>query len=468
MSSLQHQRNFVVRAANNVALAAIAGVGRLDKQLSPLVTIQRVQAHRFTLWDSVYLFHFSLATLWFTLMTEPAYPTKLAIPFLYAVALLIPLTSQFFFPAMPVLSWVLCWYSSRFIPPSWRPTIHVSLLPTLESVLYGANISDVLTRWTHPILDILAWLPYGVVHFTCPAVIAIFLWLFRTKETLHLWSRTFGYMNLVGVLIQLVLPCAAPWYELIYGLTPANYGMKGSPGGLARIDAIFNSNTYTTGFTNSPLVFGAFPSLHAGNATLEALFLSHFFPQTTRYIWAYAGVLYWATMYLTHHYLIDVVGGACLATAFFYIFMPDEFKGPVATALPPNLNLGGAQNKYHLYDLEDPRLAGANGYSNRSGIMLSAREFDAVSEPSSDEEEVDIAYRSPVPAATAFPATVQDVPPEAKKGVANKARGHRHTASIASLIRNEERGREDGWSPVAGSFAFPPSNTNGAGKGRAD
>ena len=55
----------------------------------------------------------------------------------------------------------------------------------------------------------------------------------------------------------------------------------------------FHSSTYTTGFTNSSLVIGAFPLLHAGNVTLEALFLSHFFPQTTRYIWAYAGILYW-------------------------------------------------------------------------------------------------------------------------------------------------------------------------------
>ena len=47
-----------------------------------------------------------------------------------------------------------------------------------------------------------------------------------------------------------------------------------------------------------------------------------------------------------------------------------------------------------------------------------------------------------------------------------RGRGHRHTASIASLIRGEERGPEDGWSPVATSFGF--SSTNGSvGGGRA-
>jgi membrane-associated phospholipid phosphatase len=470
MSSVHPQRGFIVRTVSNIIHALVAAVGRLDKSLSPAVTIQRLRAHKFTVGDSIYLFHIALASFWITLMQDPPYPYKLAIPILYTIALLIPFTSQFFVPATPVFSWILAWYSSRYMPSAWRPTISVSLLPTLESVLYGANISDILTRFTHPILDIIAWLPYGVVHFTCPFVVAIFLWLFRTKPTLHLWARTFGYMNLIGVLIQLVLPCSAPWYELIYGLTPANYGMKGSPGGLARIDALFHSSTYTTGFTNSPLVFGAFPSLHAGNATLEALFLSHFFPQTTRYIWAYAGILYWATMYLTHHYLIDVVGGACLATAFFHLYLPDEFRGSAALAPPPGLTSstsGRTRNKYDLYDLEDPRLT-RNGYDNRGGVMLSAREFDAVSETSSEEEEVDITYRSPVPGNTTFPDSVHDGPPPpasaTKKGFPKAStRGHRHTASIASLIRGEERGPEDGWSPVATSFAG-----TGAGRGRTE
>ncbi|PPQ75945.1 hypothetical protein CVT26_005849 [Gymnopilus dilepis] len=468
MSSLPFPLGHLAQIFSDISQALVAAVARLDKSLNPAVTLKRLRSHQFTLRDTIYIFHIANAAFWLTLMQDPGYPTKLAIPILYTIALLVPLTSQFFVPATPVFSWILSWYSNRFLPPTWRPSISVSLLPTLESVLYGANISDILTRFTHPILDIIAWLPYGVVHFTCPFVVAIFLWLFRAKPALRLWARTFGYMNLVGVFIQLVLPCSAPWYEVIYGLTPANYGMPGSPGGLARIDKIFHSNTYTTGFTHSPLVFGAFPSLHAGNATLEALFLSHFFPQTTRYIWAYAGVLYWATMYLTHHYLIDVVGGACMATAFFYLFLPDELRGPAALAHPPNLNLrssGRSRNKYDLYDLEDPRSNGR--YSGHGGLMLSAREFETASEPSSEDEEMDITYRSPVPGTNNFPPSLHDVPPHAKKGAqkASRGRGHRHTASIASLIRGDERGPEDGWSPVAGSFPFA---SNGNARARAD
>jgi len=394
-------------------------------------------------------------------MQSPGFPLKLGIPIIYTIALLIPFTSQFFVPATPVFTWVLTYFTSRFIPVSWRPDISVALLPALESVLYGANISDILTRFTHPILDVIAWLPYGVIHFVFPFVVAAFVWLFRPKEVLHLWASVFGWMNLTGVVIQILFPCAAPWYEVIYGLTPADYSIHGSAGGLARIDTIFHSNGYATTFGVSPVVFGAFPSLHAGCATLEALFLSHFFPQTTRYVWGYAGVLYWATMYLTHHYLIDVVCGACLATAFFYFFLPDELKGPGATALPSGLASSRAQrSKYEIYDLEAPR-SRSNGRAS-SGLINEAGNFDLESDTSSrasDEEEMDITFRSPVPGATPTSA-IGLMSEQQQKSMQQQAakKSHRHTASIASLIRADERA-EDGWSPIRSGFTFPPTPT---------
>ena len=476
-------RPWTTRTFQNGIEAFIAAVGRLDKSLSPRDTIRRFKAHIFTFSDSIYILHILLATFWLFIMQSPSFPLKLFIPILYIIALLIPLTSQFVLPATPVLAWVLTYFTSRFIPSAYRPSISVSLLPTLESVLYGANISDILTRFTHPILDIIAWLPYGVIHFTFPFVVAAFLWLFRPKQALHLWARAFGYMNLIGVFIQILFPCAAPWYELIYGLTPADYSIHGSPGGLARIDALFHSNGYTTTFSNSPVVFGAFPSLHAGCATIEALFISHFFPHTTRWIWGYTGVLYWATMYLSHHYLIDVVGGACLAVASFYAFLPDDLCGPMATS-PPGPPNNNPRSKYDVYNLEPPRSranGGRRAFNNTLAVSHNSNDTtdldfsfsELSSRVPSDDEEANIItnYRSPVPGGT--PTTPFIVVPgtsthhrqqqqqkhhpsghhqhQPRKGY------HRHTASIASLTRADERA-EDGWSPIrSGGFSFPPT-----------
>ncbi|CCM00220.1 uncharacterized protein FIBRA_02248 [Fibroporia radiculosa] len=438
------------RPLQQVWTAFIAAVGRLDKSLSPRVTIRKLQNHSFTFSDTIYIFHTALATYWIYIMHVPGF-LKFMIPTLYITAVLIPLTSQFFLPAAPVLAWVLTFFASKFIPPSQRPGISVVLLPTLESVLYGANISDILTRFTHPVLDILAWLPYGVIHFTFPFVVAAFLWLFRAKEALHYFSRAFGYMNLLGVIMQILLPCAPPWYELIYGLTPADYSVRGSAGGLARIDKLFHSNGYAVTFGNSPVVFGAFPSLHSGCATMEALFISHFFPWATRYVWTYTAILYWATMYLTHHYLIDVVGGSCLAVACFYLYMPEQLKGANATAPPSSGAYGSRRSKYELYDLEEPRPT--RGRSGNGRIMRDATEYDVedLSDRESDEEEMDITFRSPI--TPNIPTSATPLMKQ-KTGGAPK-RSHQHTASIASLIRAEDRA-DDGWSPIGTSFNIPP------------
>ena len=206
----------------------------------------------------------------------------------------------------------------RFIPYEYRPHIWVRVLPALENVLYGANLSNILSAHKHPVLDILAWLPYGIIHFGAPAVCSLAMFIFAAPGTTPIFAKSFGWMSILGVTIQLCFPCTPPWYENENGLVPAAYGMPGSPAGLARVDAIFGIDLYTTNFTDAPLPFGAFPSLHAANAVLEALFMSHCFPQFKTFFIVYAGWVWWATMYLSHHYAIDLVGGGIIAAIFFY------------------------------------------------------------------------------------------------------------------------------------------------------
>lgn len=193
-----------------LTLAVSAGIQRLDFSLDPRRTLAKVRNSKPTIphviqvtvmlaiW--VYTLWIIKAPVWFKLFLVAAYTT----------AGIIPLSNQFIWPATPVLTWVILFFSARYIPPDSRPGIHVALLPALESVMYGANISDLQTRFTHPLLDILAWLPYGVLHFTLPVVIAIVLWLFGPRNSVQYWGKAFGWMNVLGVMTQIVLPCAAP------------------------------------------------------------------------------------------------------------------------------------------------------------------------------------------------------------------------------------------------------------------
>jgi membrane-associated phospholipid phosphatase len=231
----------------------------------------------------------------------------------------------------------------------------VKVLPALENIFYGANLSNILSAHQHTVLDLLAWFPYGILHYGGPAIWAIFLWIFGPPGTLPVYGRTFGFLNIAGVAIQLIFPCSPPWYENMYGLAPANYSMAGSPAGLRRIDLLFGIDMYTSNFTASPLVFGAFPSLHSGNAVLEALFMSYCFPKLRPFVIAYAMWMWWATMYLSHHYAVDLVAGAFLAAIAFYIakghFLPRVQMDKMFRWEYDYVEIGDAPSAQHEYGL---------------------------------------------------------------------------------------------------------------------
>lgn len=191
------------------ALALTAAVQRLDLSTDPRRTLARLSKHQWTLSNTIPLLTMGACAAYSLYNLRPFF-LKLAIPLVYALALLIPLTSQFVLPATPIFAWLITFFTARFIPASHRPRIHVNLLPALESVLYGANISDLQTRYTNPILDVISWLPYGVLHFALPFVVAILLWVFGPKGSIQYWGKAFGFMNLIGVVTQILLPCAAP------------------------------------------------------------------------------------------------------------------------------------------------------------------------------------------------------------------------------------------------------------------
>lgn len=112
---------------------------RLDLTLSPAVTVRHLRRRRWSLRTDYGWILFALEAvfcLW--VMEAPAFPLKLLIPAGYALITLVPFLGQFFVPGSYVLAWVLLFFSSKDIPVAWRPAVHVALLPTLESVLYGA------------------------------------------------------------------------------------------------------------------------------------------------------------------------------------------------------------------------------------------------------------------------------------------------------------------------------------------
>lgn len=280
-------------------------------------SIQRFTLREWTLNEIVH-YSFLSSVIFFVFCIFPASMLiKLPILLAFITCFLVPLTSQFFVHALPVFSWLALYFTCGKIPNTWKPPISVKILPAMETIMYGDNLSNVLASSTSNLLDILAWIPYGILHFSAPFVVAAIIFLFGPPTSLRSFGFAFGYVNLIGVMVQVLFPAAPPWYKNLYGLQPADYSMKGSPGGLGRIDEILGFDMYTTAFSNSPVIFGAFPSLHSGCSVMDVLFLCWLFPKFKIVWWGYASWLWWSTMYLTHHYFIDLIAGAVFSFVIF-------------------------------------------------------------------------------------------------------------------------------------------------------
>lgn len=289
----------------------------LQTSFNPLDSLRSLRQHKWRLLDIQYAILAGLIIFSFAITPSAPLIKTLALSGT-ALVLLMPATNQFFLPSLSIWTYLLYFFCSRFIDAKYRPHIWVRVLPALENILYGANLSNILSAHTHPVLDILAWIPYGLGHFGAPLICSILIFFFAAPKSLPVFAKAFGWLSVLGVTLQLIFPCTPPWYENEHGLAPAAYGMQGSPAGLARVDAILGVDLYTTSFTTAPVPFGAFPSLHAADAVLEALFMSFFFPRFRALFVTYVIWIWWATMYLNHHYAIDLVGGSLIATAIFY------------------------------------------------------------------------------------------------------------------------------------------------------
>lgn len=173
-------------------------------------------------------------------------------------------------------------------------------------------------------LDVFCWLSYGVIHFISPWIAAFWLWLFASPGVTSVFAWSFGMQNCLGIITHLLFPTAAPWYGDQWGrdpFVPGNYSMPGSAAGLVRVDKVLGTHIYENAFKASPLVFGAFPSLHSAFACSCFFFIGRYSRRGTYILGFYVLWQWFATMYLRHHWRIDLLGGLIytgIAYSLFY------------------------------------------------------------------------------------------------------------------------------------------------------
>lgn len=235
-------------------------------------------------------------------------------------------TRNFIYLIAPGLCFGVCYDFVRFIPRWARPDIHVTLLPDVEEFFFGGFPHRWLSAHPSAALDLFAALVYQL-HYVAPVVVLALL-IRRHQPLLRNYVWSFALLSIASILTQYLLPTAAPWYLEKYGYFYAHYGMPGNPAGLARVDQLLGIQFFTKQYQLSAVVFGAFPSMHGAWPVLSALYLHHYRTRVAALFWLYTLWMWWAAMYLHHHYAIDLIGGSAYAILAYRFLMHRQQWAP--------------------------------------------------------------------------------------------------------------------------------------------
>jgi len=230
---------------------------------------------------------------------------------------------------LPFVLWIILYTTAPYIPLDARPGINVKTLWEFDIAFFHYLPSTEIAKLQNVVFDVLGAIAY-TLHSGWPFVFLAYMVFFKRRDLILPYLNCFGMVCFLGLITQLLMPTAPPWYYYKYGFESASYQMKGDPAGLARVDERFNITFYKTMFDNSPVVFGSFPSLHIGWPSTTAFFV---FYETTLHMGlkitavAYVSYVSLAVMYLQHHYGVDVLGGLLYAFVVYKLLGPKKKVG---------------------------------------------------------------------------------------------------------------------------------------------
>lgn len=216
----------------------------------------------------------------------------------------------------PLVGIFLAWQAARGI--AWQAgftvqsdaliaaerALHFGMVPTVElqAALRGDGIST---------LDLIMTIVYES-HFFVPLALGFALWLWA-RPVFRMYVSILLLVSLIQFVFALLLPAAPPRYAHMYGealavvdvsqLVKSNLGW----GYASWIYANMNANPVA-----------AFPSLHAAYPVIALLAVRHQWPRCSLAALCYVAVVWFAIVYLGHHYLVDAYAGAILAIAVWY------------------------------------------------------------------------------------------------------------------------------------------------------
>jgi hypothetical protein len=220
--------------------------------------------------------------------------------------------------------WML--YDSLRVCPNYKVNpVHIVEPYMFDKQWFGVNsalgritLNEYWAAHTSPFLDVLSALFY---LSWVPVPMAFGVWLWRNNKPLFV-RFSYGYLftNLVGFIIYYLYPAAPPWYVELNGFV-LHPDTARSAAGLDNFDNMFGIKLFHNMYQRNSNVFAAIPSLHSAYPFITLLYARLSGQRWAMILFSFLCIGIWfAAVYLRHHYVIDVLLGIGTALLGFYIF----------------------------------------------------------------------------------------------------------------------------------------------------
>ncbi len=223
-----------------------------------------------------------------------------------------------------VVYWIIYDYMKAF-PNYEYSTVHIADIYNFEKHLFGIHAQGKLLTpneyWRFngiTFLDILTGIFY-LCWIPVPMGFAVYLFFTRRRQFL-LFLLTFVLVNFLGFIIYYTFPAAPPWYVQYHGFT-FHQLTAGNTAGLAKFDAYFNVSIFKSIYAKGSNVFAAMPSLHSSYPVIVLYYgLKNKLGKANIFFGIVMLGIWFSAVYLSHHYIVDVIAGIICAIIGISLF----------------------------------------------------------------------------------------------------------------------------------------------------
>jgi membrane-associated phospholipid phosphatase len=196
--------------------------------------------------------------------------------------------------------------------------VHVAGLANAERALFAGYLPTEVLQDTFYREGSIGWQDIGAtivyfLHFPLPLAIAFFLWL-KDRQQYYAFVVALIVLSFSGFITFLLFPAAPPWYAADEGLISVT---KITNLAVDHVGWSWNLSYYYSHLNPNPVA--AMPSLHAAYPTLVLLALRRFRKTYFWFFLPYPLLVWFSTVYLGEHYVIDVIAGAAYACAAYFV-----------------------------------------------------------------------------------------------------------------------------------------------------